>query len=132
MLLAAAHSQISMARDIRVAKVSSMEMFVSPSKELSRSPGRKEKESGLLAHGLKVTQRRCISKLASRSHKRVRSTQNYTHYTVCWLPSFSTVQAFLAYEANELPGLKEAKPGLKLRQYKQMLFEQVWNVFYRP
>lgn len=32
--------------------------------------------------------------------------------------------AFLAYEEKELPGLKEEKPGLKLRQYKQIIFEQ--------
>lgn len=32
--------------------------------------------------------------------------------------------ALLAYEERELPGLKEEKPGLKLRQYKQMIFEQ--------
>eukprot|EP00903_Cladosiphon_okamuranus_P019172 g17634.t1 len=32
--------------------------------------------------------------------------------------------ALAAYEERELPALKEAKPGLKLRQYKQMIFEQ--------
>ena len=34
-------------------------------------------------------------------------------------------QALALYEENEMPALKEAKPGLKLRQYKQMIFEQV-------
>ncbi|CAN0096401.1 unnamed protein product [Scytosiphon promiscuus] len=32
--------------------------------------------------------------------------------------------ALAAYEERELPALKEEKPGLKLRQYKQMIFEQ--------
>eukprot|EP00904_Undaria_pinnatifida_P007736 jgi/Undpi1/4092/HiC_scaffold_16.g07459.m1 len=32
--------------------------------------------------------------------------------------------ALALYEENEMPALKEAKPGLKLRQYKQMIFEQ--------
>lgn len=33
-------------------------------------------------------------------------------------------QALAAYEERELPALKAEKPGLKLRQYKQMIFEQ--------
>ncbi|CAN0299066.1 unnamed protein product [Ascophyllum nodosum] len=32
--------------------------------------------------------------------------------------------ALLAYEERELPRLKEEKPGLKLRQYKEMIFQQ--------
>ena len=38
---------------------------------------------------------------------------------------FSANQALLAYEERELPRLKEEKPGLKLRQYKEMIFQQV-------
>lgn len=130
-----------MVRGICVAKVSSLHMFVCSWKQLFRTPGGGAKKSDLLINGLNVTQRRrrshnvltrCISKLASRSHKRVRNTQNCTHHAVGSLISCFRDQAFLAYEANELPGLKEAKPGLKLRQYKQMLFEQVWNVLNRP
>ncbi len=33
-------------------------------------------------------------------------------------------QALAAYEERELPALKAEKPGLKLRQYKQMIYEQ--------
>lgn len=40
-----------------------------------------------------------------------------------------TLQALLAYEERELPRLKEEKPGLKLRQYKQMIFDQVSDDF---
>lgn len=40
-----------------------------------------------------------------------------------------TPQAMLAYEEKELPRLKEEKPGLKLRQYKQMIFDQVSDDF---
>lgn len=46
---------------------------------------------------------------------------------LAWCDCCSTVrcQALQAYEERELPALREEKPGLKLRQYKAMIFEQV-------